>query len=466
MSTRWILGSLVALVLGAVGCPGDDGTGDDDDSAAAPYVPDIPAGGCGAPEYDWLSSARMGEIVEWEEAEEFGLTADAINLLLENNGIGAFAPVPYDVEVYRVRYVTQDRGAAVETTGLLSFPVLDAPQSVPVVAWLHGTSGFTDECAPSAMGIEGALGNVLLSSLGYAVTAPDYLGMNGWGDPAGFVHPYVIAEPTAVASLDGVRALRRFHAEVASGWIDARPDARTVLWGGSEGGFAAFWAERYAPHYAPELDVVANVALVPPTDLLGLTTHGVTVFGATTGALAAALATMQQWYGETVPLDQVLTDEEPHYLASTLPELMMDGCDAGDLFDDVTTIEQIYQPSFIAAASTADWDAADPWSCYLRQGTLHDSAIPRDSTTPTLFVVSGEDDLVAADVCRADFPVLCGQGYEMEYLECEGASHTEGAVDSLPYQWQWVEDRLAGLPLEQSCVMTDPVDCAEFGLMD
>jgi len=50
------------------------------------------------------------------------------------------------------------------------------------------------------------------------------------------------------------------------------------------------------------------------------------------------------------------------------------------------------------------------------------------------------------------------------YLECEGAGHSEGALDSLPYQWQWVQARLAGEPLTDICAKTDPVDCEAFGL--
>lgn len=462
MRYLWMTLSGLTLLFVAVACDEDPAGDDDDDDDATPFVPQLVTGGCGAPAYDWLSTERMGQIVEWDEQD--GLTAAAIDLMLLNYGIEVFSPVPYDVELYRVRYITQDRGVEVETTGFVSFPIVEEPTVVPVVAWLHGTTGFADACAPTALGLEGSAGNLILSSLGYAVTAPDYLGMNGWGAPSTFVHPYVVAEPTAVASLDSIRAIHRFHEDVASAWVDAEPSNQTILWGGSEGGFASFFADRYAPGYAPEFDIVADVALVPPTDSLGLTTHGTTVFGPTTGALAAVVAAGHDWYGLQGSLDEVLTDEDPYYLASVLPGMMADGCDAGDAFDGITTVEEVYQPDFIAAATAADWAAVEPWSCYLSQSTLHDSAIPHDNDTPTLYVISAEDDLVAADVVRADFPVLCGQGYRMDYLECEGASHSEGAVQTLPYQWSWVEALLAGEPMIDPCVATDPVDCSQFGV--
>lgn len=72
---------------------------------------------------------------------------------------------------------------------------------------------------------------------------------------------------------------------------------------------------------------------------------------------------------------------------------------------------------------------------------------------------------VAANVVREDFLNLCDDGYRLEYLECAGASHSEGAVLSLPYQRDWVLARLAGETLEGTCVQTEPLDCAEeFGL--
>ncbi len=101
----------------------------------------------------------------------------------------------YDVQTWRIRYTTQDRGRAVEATMLLSFPL--GAGEVPTFAWLHGTTGFTDACAPSAMGIEGGAFNLLFASLGYVVVAPDYLGMNGFGEPADALHPYLVPEATA-----------------------------------------------------------------------------------------------------------------------------------------------------------------------------------------------------------------------------------------------------------------------------
>lgn len=60
--------------------------------------------------------------------------------------------------------------------------------------------------------------------------------------------------------LDSVRAARAFAAASAS--------AATILFGHSQGGHAALFANEIAPTYAPELDVVGAVAAAPASQLV------------------------------------------------------------------------------------------------------------------------------------------------------------------------------------------------------
>jgi dienelactone hydrolase len=447
--------TLISLVM-LLGCDPKEDSGD---TAQLPLVPDLPTGGCEMAAYDWLPLDQVGAVVDTDEADDLSIGSAIIDFLLESYGIDQFSPLPHDVVGWRIRYLTQDKGQPVEATMVLTLPDVDDGSAFPVVVWPHGTSGFTDECAPSAGGLEESGFAVVFASMGYAVVAPDYLGMNGFGEPSGMLHPYLVPEATAVATLDAVRAAIAFVA-------DEQPGAtlnteQTVFWGGSEGGFAALWAERYQPHYLPEVTTAATLALVPPTDLTAIAMEGLSRPIAASAGLMGAFAGQHSWYqAPGHDLSEVLLDD----IAAALPQEMMESCNDFPSVEGVETLEELFQPGLLAAAQAGGLEGFDTWACYLGMADLAETAIPRTIDPPVLVQVSGADDLVVAGTVRDSIPGLCEDGYRIDYIECEGADHTEGAVDSLPYQLEWVAERLAGVPLPEGeiCVVDEPIDCEAF----
>lgn len=435
---------------------GDESSSSGSSSGTSTSGGGVPVGGCGAPEYKWLPPEGMGEILD--QAPVIELDAETINGLLAENGFESLGPVEFGAQVNKIRYRTQDRGKAVEATGFVAFPVGDAKQERPVVLWAHGTTGFSDMCAPTS-DPTGYQIPLILAAKGYVSVAPDYLGMNGWGAPSGMLHPYVVPEPTAIASLDSLRALYDY--------VDKNPDApsapsaQIVLFGASEGGFATLWTDRYAPHYAPEFEIVANVAAVPPTNAFGLTKHGMTVFGPTTGALAAAIVGGWDWSGQLAPLTDVLSEGPPLDVATELPKQMRETC-SFDLPPELTSTKDVYVQSFIDAVIAEDWDAMGVWGCFLKHASLGDSEIPLASHTPTLVIQGEADDLVYTPVVREDLPRLCDQGYVIDHVECAGAGHVDAVLQSVPHAIRWVEERLIGAPLKEPCVIQPPTDCTLF----
>ena len=240
--------------------------------------------------------------------------------------------------------------------------------------------------------------------------------------------------------------------------VPATPGRDIVLFGASEGGFATLWADRYAPFYASEFAILANVASVPPTDTLGLTRHGATVFGPTTGALAAAIVGGHAWYKLSEPLSDVLSQGPPEDVSKLLPELMAKDCDA-EVPASIMTTDQVYQQKFIDALKADDLEALGSFGCMLQRASLGTSVIPLVVSTPTLVVQGELDDLVYTPVVRDDLPKLCEQGYVIEHYECAGAGHTDAATSSIPHVIGWVNARIAGEPLTDPCVIHPPVDC-------
>ncbi len=447
---------LLALILATACDPKGDTA---DDTAVTPAVPDIPTGGCDMAAYDWVPLDQVGAVVDADDADDLTIGSAVIDFLLESYGIDQFSPLPYDVVGWRVRYVTQDKGQPVEATMVVTLPDVEDGTAFPIVVWPHGTSGFSDDCAPSAGGLEESGFAVVFASMGYAVVAPDYLGMNGFGEPSGMLHPYMVPEATAVATLDAVRAFMNFMDEEQPG--AGYDPSKTVFWGGSEGGFAALWAERYQPHYLPEVTTLATLALVPPTDLTAVAMAGLAQPIDASGGLAAAFVGQHSWYqAPGHDLSEVLLDD----IAEALPQEMMESCNDFPSVEGISTLEELFQPALITQAATGSLEGYEPWACYLATADLEDTVIPRTIDPPVLVQVSGADELVVASTVRDSIPGLCDDGYRIDYIECDGADHTDGAVYSLPHQIEWLADRVAGTPLpdDEICVVDEPIDCEQF----
>lgn len=430
---------------------------------AEPYTPPFDPTVCDAPPYQWLPPSEVGQVVTWSPAELPLLTLQMITNLIGDEDLGGLRPA-HGARIYKLRYTTQDQGRRREATAMVGAPldwVEDQPP--PVALWLHGTSGFSDACAPSA-DLEAGIGQVaLLATLGYLAIAPDFTGMLGFGEPSpeGTAHPYLVGESVALSSLDALRAaLGPLQGE--AGQLGYTPSYdRVIYWGASQGGHAAFFTERYQPYYAPELAPVAVAALVPPTDLEGLAQWGLTQVGSTSAAVAAAITLMWDWYGRTAPLDEIFLNDPPLSIADNIYDWLR-VCDADTPLDDIDALEALFSPAALEAAAVEGFNALTPWSCYLRQNTVgHPEGIERISDAPFFISLSGNDTLVITDIIRDHLPQLCAQGYRLETIECAGLSHTRGARAALPHAHRWLQARLTGEAPDPalSCLIPEPIDC-------
>lgn len=439
---------------GAVGKAPQGSVDTADGGAPEARLPDLPTSTCGGPAYSWAPLDAVGRVVAHEQDETFSLPAATIDALLSGQGLEAYTPVPFGVSLYKVRYTTQDRGEVIEVTGYAAFPDVPEPATLPMLLWTHPTMGFSDACAPTAIGLVGAAFPVLFASQGYVVAAPDYIGMNGWGAASDRPHPWAVAEPTALASLDMARATLALQEELGH---PAKPDpARIVAWGASQGGHAALFVDRYAAGYAPEVAPVAVLATIPPTDLKALSVRGVTELSQTTAGLAGAAVSTARWYGGGVDLSDVLQ----HPFDAVLPDAMDTLCeDFGQVAGDIEAVSDVWREDFVSALEAGAWDQVQPWSCYMDESSIVSSPVPYRSAAPVLLVTGEEDDLAWAPAAREDVEPMCELGYTVEHVECVGADHVSAAVDSLPVQLAWLEARLRGDPVADACRVTEPVVC-------
>lgn len=415
---------------------------------------------CGAPSYNWLPATTMGNVLE--SATKAPHTPLELNYaLIEARNQNAFKSrriAKHGTKSKLVRYQTQDRGKAIDATTLMAYPDVSGTQSFPILLVLHGTAGFYDGCAPSGGAADDNFGgftdgtSVLLSlfaSFGYIVVAPDYIGLKSLGAPTGFLHPYLVAEPTAIASLDAVRAAKKqlTGSNVTPGDV--------VVVGGSQGGHAAAFVNRYQPHYAPELVIRGSVWDVPPTDILGQAKPALTAWKNATKNLIALTTTYESWYGTAA--GGLSSAFLPPY-DTTVPAALATSCSPSAAFTNATR-ETMFTTSFLTNGQLPGFGGLAPWACYLSENSLPTTTVPKQESIPSMFLIGENDELVDNVVERASFQKLCTQGHVLTFLECAGASHTKPLSYALDEWLDFLEDRLAGKPVTGSCVLAPARTC-------
>jgi hypothetical protein len=422
-----------------------------------------PDGPCGTPSYDWLPPSEVGEVLSWEHQLLYSLPPELIQMLLAEQGYPDLIQVTYGTRVYKIRYVTQDHGVAREATAMVAVPDVPAeelPYIATTILFLHPTMGFANKCAPSSS-VEGAAAALLPAALGFIGVAPDYLGMCGAEEPCEDVpHPYLIGEPTAVASWDSVRAAHALL-ELIDDVPAVIPDGQVVPWGFSQGGHAALFTDRYGPVYAPEFEVPCTLAVVPPGDLAGQAflaldaLDGAAKLG--TGFMVAAAI----WYAPAVGAASLFNANGPKDYATWLLEVFPTTCSSGKLVEGAQYIDDLYNPDFLLAVLAGGLEAVDPWGCIALENSITSAPPPYLGTSKLLYLIAQNDELVDNDVERAAAQQLCDAGVPIDFMECAGGSHVGTAESTIGYQVTWLYECLAGVgPADDEiCVIDDPVDC-------
>jgi pimeloyl-ACP methyl ester carboxylesterase len=141
----------------------------------------------------------------------------------------------YDVEAYKIIYITSDlQGNPVDASGALFIPKNLATAN-PFVTYLHGTLTRNTDAPSNLSGAETIIGWMFAMN-GYITLMPDYLGM---GDGTG-VHPYLHKQTEATATTDMIKAVKTFLQQHSIPFIND-----LYLCGYSQGGHAAVATQQY-----------------------------------------------------------------------------------------------------------------------------------------------------------------------------------------------------------------------------
>jgi dienelactone hydrolase len=191
------------------------------------------------------------------------------------------------IELYKVRYTSRDAtNRSVVLSGLLALPDGGAPKGL--VIYNHGTTADRS-MSPSRFNGSNGVGEAERAVLafvsgGYAVAAPDYLGL---GDHTG-PHPYPLGKVNSQSAIDLIAPALSVAAKQG-----VRVGPKIFVTGYSEGGAVAMWTARKLEQM-PSMNTrfAASAPLSGPYDLSGATRQSLLAPNANTTEFAVRLYLM------------------------------------------------------------------------------------------------------------------------------------------------------------------------------
>jgi pimeloyl-ACP methyl ester carboxylesterase len=300
----------------------------------------------------------------------------------------------------------------------------------PVVAWAHGTTGVTSQCAPSLAADLGHDPSAVaelrgLLQHGFAVVATDYPGL---GTPG--VHPYLIGQANANAVIDAVTAA---HALPPS-----KLSRRWVAVGHSQGGQTALFVAQDAHRRAPRWDYRGTVALAPASHLDALVALADATHDPTEEAYLMYAVAGLSTVDPSVQVSQLITTD-----AQDVAHDLTDGC-----IDQITQDLTKREPPQVLIADTAVVD-------HLRfELARYDNPDQRAADSPLLIGQGTTDSDVPVGATDGLVTQLCTLGDRLDYRRYEGLDHEGVVAGSLPDITKWINDRFAGGDTADTCAAT------------
>jgi alpha-beta hydrolase superfamily lysophospholipase len=346
------------------------------------------------------------------------------------------APVPTSIgapagsTAKRIIYSSLDfrTGRPIALSATLYLPPGQSART-PLIAWSHGTTGVASSCAPSLVAepkpaLVAGIG--LFLSRGWAVVAPDYQGLGTQGP-----HPYLVGVSEGRAVLDSIRAARNLQPH--------RIDARTVIWGHSQGGGAALWAGQIASSYSPDVAPLGVAAAAPASELAAI------MHAQGNSLTSALLGSLVLWsWSRTLPgadLDKV-TDKSTRKMIDSIASRCSSA--GTGLLEDL--------PVGLAEQATGAINEnrllADPgWAAQLKA-----NSVPISGAGPPLLIAQGTKDTVIHPQVTAGFvKALCAAGRSVNSIILPGATHPKSGVVAAPQVATWAAGLFSGSPAAGNC---------------
>lgn len=326
----------------------------------------------------------------------------------------------YGIETYRVVYCTiSPSGRATTASGLLALP--QAKHGLlSTVVYEHSTASRKTD-APSFLAEDGRIVSFFFASDGFAVVAPDYLGL---GTSPGR-HPYIHAATEASATVDLLRA-----ADVASRHLGVRLSHNVFLTGHSQGGQSVMATGKAMQRSHGPWRVAALAPMSGPFDMSGAESEAILDPNRTNPQHGSVY--MAYIFTAWKHLYHLYSDPRQVFTAPYADKVegLFDGTHGvRDIDDALPTPEKLFRPEILALIA----NPAGRYAAALRENDVCHWA---PSAPTRLYHSRGDRDVVFANAeqCRRQ---IMARGGTAQIVDMGDVDHIGTAVTSVPLVRTW-----------------------------
>jgi acetyl esterase/lipase len=383
-----------------------------------------------------ISQPKAGDVLGEDNYKS--LTAPETQALARENYGGQANSINVPVTKISFHFRSELPGGVPITVYARAFLPESPKTDLPIFGFATGTTGIGDQCSPSLENPKVAnwanydSHMAMYAAHGFAAVTPDYEGMR---DPDR-IHHYMVGELEGRVMLDAVRALRRL------------PEARgrlsdnVFLGGYSQGGHAAFWADKVAAQYAPDVKPKGIVGFGPVMSVQETMTD--VVNGANINWFGPyVLYSYHDYYGDDY--GSVLLQHWQDTLAHDVPAHCIDT----DIPFWGRSPEGVYTPEFLQAVKDNQLQIN-----YLRLVTdLDRNAVGAVSTSSAKLINQGDHDNVVLPVQQTNaLPALCQSSAGPVALKLyPGATHYTTMLQSFNDTVEWMRTLVRGQTVASTC---------------
>ncbi len=345
--------------------------------------------------------------------------AAASRVVLDLAKVAPAVPIAHDFTPYRLTYWSTTNGAPVLVSALVTIPNARPPRGL--VLWMHGTNPDRAKSVSGPSLQEGVAVSAAFAGGGYAVLAPDLVGLGVSRGP----QAYLYNPSTVPVTLD----LLRIAARGMGGLLPA-PPRNVFVTGFSQGGHDAAVIHRAleADPQSP-MQVRATAAIAGAYDLAGVSIPFALQGRSSGDSLYLGLLALSWSTYHGRPLESVLTASAARRVRQTL-----DGAHAADLDKALPrNPRDLFRPDFLQAADTGGphWflDAA-------RQNEAHDWT---PKAPYRAYFGDNDVDVTPQDSIRF-IQAVNSRGAKAEAVALGPYTHGESALHAVPRIRGWFDE--------------------------